>query len=104
MNKAHKLLLFLSFFNATYLTAQNILWERSLGGAHMELLADVVPTADYGFILAGSSLSNKTGTHESSNQGDFDYWIYKMDENGESRSAKCSEKISYEKLRKVSRL
>lgn len=82
MNKTHKILFLLFLVNVSYLKAQNILWERSLGGTHMELLSDVVATADYGFIMAGSSLSGKTGSHEAQNQGDFDYWIYKMDEEG----------------------
>lgn len=44
---------------------------------------DAVPTADYGFILAGSSLSSKTGNKTSLNEGDLDYWVWKMDEKGE---------------------
>ena len=62
--------------------SQDILWEKSYGGIHADYLFDVQPTADYGFILAGSSLSNKTGNKEEDNHGDLDYWIWKMDENG----------------------
>ncbi|TPD74129.1 hypothetical protein, partial [Flavobacterium microcysteis] len=39
------------------LQAQDILWEKSYGGNHSEYLFDAQPTPDYGFILAGSSLS-----------------------------------------------
>jgi hypothetical protein len=63
--------------------AQDILWEKSYGGKHADYLLDAQPTADYGFILGGSSLSKKTGTHSDGNKGDLDYWIWKMDENGE---------------------
>jgi hypothetical protein len=42
----------------------------------------VQPTADYGFILAGSSLSVKSGNKTSAANGDLDYWIWKMDEDG----------------------
>jgi hypothetical protein len=63
--------------------AQDILWEKSYGGKHADYLFDVVATPDYGFILAGSSLSRKTGTKTEDNRGDLDYWVWKMDEKGE---------------------
>ena len=65
------------------LFAQDILWEKSYGGKHAEYLFDAIPTPDYGFILAGSSLSKKTGTKTDDNRGDLDYWVWKMDEKGE---------------------
>lgn len=63
--------------------SQDILWEKSYGGRHSEYLFDVQPTADYGFILAGSSLSKKTGNKADDGNGGLDYWIWKMDEHGE---------------------
>ena len=63
--------------------SQDILWEKSYGGKHAEYLFDVQATADYGFILAGSSLSNKSGNKTGNNNGDLDYWVWKMDESGE---------------------
>lgn len=65
------------------LIAQEILWEKSYGGIHSEYLFDAQPTADYGFILAGSSLSGKTGNKEQENVNNLDYWIWKMDERGD---------------------
>ncbi|WP_281323486.1 T9SS type A sorting domain-containing protein [Flavobacterium aestivum] len=63
--------------------SQDILWEKSYGGKHADYLFDAQPTADYGFILAGSSLSDKSGNKTDNNHGDLDYWIWKMDEKGE---------------------
>lgn len=63
--------------------SQEILWEKSYGGIHADYLMDALPTADYGFILAGSSLSNKTGNKSDNNKGDLDYWVWKMNENGD---------------------
>lgn len=83
MRKLHAIFIFLTISQHSFLFGQKILWEQSLGGSHMELLSDVVATADYGFIMAGSSLSGQSGTHGTQNQGDFDYWIYKMDEDGD---------------------
>lgn len=66
----------------TVLSAQDILWEKSYGGKHAEYLYEAIPTPDYGFILAGSSVSGKNGNKEELNKGDLDYWIWKMDEHG----------------------
>ncbi len=63
--------------------SQKILWEQSYGGIHAEHLMDAIPTADYGFILAGSSVSGKTGNKKQDNAGNLDYWIWKMNEHGE---------------------
>jgi len=62
--------------------SQDILWEKSYGGRHAEYLTDIQPTADYGFIIAGSSLSMKSGNKTDPGSGDLDYWIWKMDEHG----------------------
>lgn len=67
----------------TPVNAQDILWEKSYGGKFAEYLSDVIPTPDFGFILAGSSLSKKTGTKTDDNRGNLDYWISKMDEKGD---------------------
>jgi hypothetical protein len=72
----------LLLFCITTVNAQDILWEKSYGGKHAEYLFDAVATPDYGFILAGSSVSKKTGTKNEDNQGDLDYWVWKMDEKG----------------------
>ena len=72
-----------STFLSTCSYAQKILWEKSCGGLHADYLNDAKPTPDYGFILAGSSLSNKTGNKSEDNIGDLDYWIWKMKENGD---------------------
>jgi hypothetical protein len=80
MKKNYLLLL---FFYPLLIHSQDILWEKSYGGKHSDYLFDAQPTADYGFILAGSSLSDKTGNKTDNNQGDLDYWIWKMDEKGD---------------------
>ncbi len=80
----NKLYLLQILFLFSFLTnAQDILWEKSYGGKHADYLFDVQATADYGFILAGSSLSNKTGNKTDDNHGDLDYWVWKMNEKGD---------------------
>ncbi|OXB07250.1 hypothetical protein B0A81_12340 [Flavobacterium plurextorum] len=78
-----KLYLLLFTFLPFLIYSQDILWEKSYGGIHADYLFDAQPTADYGFILAGSSLSSKTGNKTENNHGDLDYWIWKMNEKGE---------------------
>jgi hypothetical protein len=75
-------LLILFALKASVGYSQDILWEKSFGGKHAEYLFDVQPTADNGFILAGSSLSGKTGLKTEANNGDLDYWVWKIDEEG----------------------
>lgn len=83
MKKILKPLVFSLLLISSISNAQDILWEKSYGGKHAEYLFDAQPTADYGFILAGSSISGKTGNKEDANKGDLDYWIWKMDEKGD---------------------
>ena len=78
-----KLYLLLSLLLPLFTYSQDILWEKSYGGTHADYLFDAQPTADYGFILAGSSLSNKTGNKSEDNHGDLDYWVWKMTEKGD---------------------
>ena len=63
--------------------SQNILWEKSFGGKQAEYLLDAIPTPDYGFILAGSSLSDKSGNKEAERKGNYDYCLWKISENGD---------------------
>ncbi len=80
-----KILLAIAFvtFWSTCSNAQKIQWEKSIGGKHADILMDAKPTPDYGFILAGSSLSTKSGNKTDGNNGDLDYYIWKMKENGD---------------------
>ena len=76
------LIISLHLFTFGSVYAQDLLWEKSYGGRFGDYLFDVQPTSDYGFILAGSSLSNKSGNKEQEGLGDLDYLIWKMDESG----------------------
>ena len=70
-----KSLCFLCFFSKSY--SQDILWEKSFGGKQAEYLLDAIPTADYGFILAGSTLSIPCGTKSENNKGNLDFFVDK---------------------------
>lgn len=74
----------LSIFSYTSLLAQQqeIIWEKSVGGTNAEYLYNAIPTPDYGFLILGSSASNSSGDIQKENQGNLDYFLWKMDENG----------------------
>ncbi len=58
----------------------NIQWQRCLGGSGYDYAYSIQQTADGGYIVAGYTNSNNgdvTGNH-----GNSDYWIVKLDANG----------------------
>jgi hypothetical protein len=57
-------------------------WEQSYGGDQINSLFDAVPTADGGYLLAGQSNSMINGTKTAPNRGEMDYWLVKIDGNG----------------------
>ncbi|RXR21459.1 T9SS type A sorting domain-containing protein [Flavobacterium stagni] len=77
------LALTLGWTSSQSVAAQKILWDKSLGGKQSDYLMDALPTPDYGFLLAGSSLSIKSGNKQQTTQGDLDFWLWKMDEKGD---------------------
>lgn len=59
----------------------NILWEKSYGGSNSELYGKIfeMPGNGYLLITSSSSMDENVG----GNNGSADYWIVKIDENGE---------------------
>lgn len=74
------LVLLLSF--TLKVQAQEIEWDRTLGGDSWDRLRHIEQTADGGYILGGSSLSGQTGDKSESSRGDSDYWVVKLDADG----------------------
>jgi|TARA_B110000261_G_scaffold130622_1_gene146515 gliding motility-associated-like protein len=59
-----------------------VLYEKSFGGDSTDQLAGIIPTGDDGYLLAGSSASGMSGEKSQSSKGGYDFWIVKIDENG----------------------
>jgi len=59
-----------------------VVWDNTIGGSDADLLRDINQTADGGYILGGYSKSNISGDKTENSQGDFDYWILKLNGNG----------------------
>lgn len=58
------------------------LWDKTVGGNGIDNATAVVATADGGFIVAGDSDSNSSGTKTANSKGGSDYWLVKFDADG----------------------
>ncbi len=61
------------------------LWDRTLGGDRPDNLANGIPTADGGCLLAGQTFSSQNGTVSQPNTGpvaNYDEWLVKLDAQG----------------------
>jgi hypothetical protein len=59
-----------------------ILWQKDIGGDTTETFSDIRTTADNGFILGIMSNSGISGNKTEASRGDRDYWMVKLDANG----------------------
>jgi len=81
-------LLFLlgTVIGAFSLFAQNApvrkVWDKTFGGKKTDLLNTVIPTSYGGYLLGGTSLSDKGGDKSEQSKGENDYWIVNTDKNG----------------------
>lgn len=57
-----------------------IYWQKSFGGTNYDVINKMIPTADGGYIFAGSSSSNNGDVP--GNNGYVDYWIVKISSDG----------------------
>ncbi|MEK6494316.1 T9SS type A sorting domain-containing protein [Myroides odoratimimus] len=62
--------------------SQKVLWEKTIGGNNSEFLFDLKPTLDNGFLLAGTTQSNKSGDISKQRIGNYDAWLWKMKASG----------------------
>jgi len=62
----------------------NQMWQRNYGGTDEDWLTDIQPTSDGGFIAAGYSFSSGGGGNKTSaNYGDADWWIIRLNADGD---------------------
>jgi hypothetical protein len=60
----------------------NKIWDKAFGGSSDDFLTDIIKLTDGGFILAGISKSGIGNEKTEITRGGFDYWIVKIDANG----------------------
>jgi hypothetical protein len=63
--------------------APQIQWQKSFGGSSDEWLQALQKTSDGGYIFGGPSSSAISGNKTSPNYGNYDYWVVKVDANGD---------------------
>lgn len=61
----------------------NIQWDRLYGGNQAEIAMTISLTNDGGYLLAGYSLSSQSGDVSDLNKGDSDFWIVKLNGQGD---------------------
>ena len=57
-------------------------WDKAYGGSERDYLYDGAQTDDGGFLLAGYSQSDVSGEKSANSKGGYDYWMIKIDSNG----------------------
>lgn len=60
----------------------NKLWDKTFGGDIFDELTSIVPASDGGYLLAGYSFSSVSGDRTAPGKGSEDYWIVKIDSQG----------------------
>lgn len=93
------LLNFVASSEAQPSNAPAVQWQRTYGGSHWETTSAILELPEGGFLLGGQSFSAPGGTKTSTNFGDYDYWIVRLDRDGHAlwdRSFGGSEQESFE--------
>ena len=79
----------------------NKLWDKTFGGDSQDLLYSMITTSDGGYLLAGSSQSNISGDKSAASKGSDDYWVVKIDSQGNKIWDKTFGGSSFDDLRSV---
>jgi len=95
MKKIISYLIILLFFPSN---AQDVIWKHKAGGKYADFLSDAIATLDYGFILAGSSLSDIDKTKD---KGNYDYMLTKYTETGDKEWIKTFKGNKTDYLRQI---
>ena len=58
------------------------MWDKTFGGDGHDRCTTLLASEDGGFLLAGYSDSNQSGSKDSHGYGEYDYWVVKVDSSG----------------------
>lgn len=59
-----------------------IQWQKTYGGDSSDRSPCLARTSDSGFLLGGHSYSGASGNKSTPNFGDYDFWVLRLDQNG----------------------
>ncbi|HSD13366.1 MAG TPA: T9SS type A sorting domain-containing protein [Flavobacterium sp.] len=79
----------------------NVLWNKTFGGSGHDKLNSIIETTDGGFLLGGHSDSNISGDKTENSKGNNDYWVIKLDNNGNQQWQKTIGGSGFESLSNV---
>lgn len=79
----------------------DVLWDKRYGGFLEDRLWSIVPTPDGGFLVGGESRSGIGADRTWANRGQRDFWIVKIDENGNRQWDRAYGGTGDEELRKI---
>ena len=82
----------------------NKLWDKTFGGSgddHQNLGGPLEKTSDGGYILGGTSNSYISGEKTEDSRGDYDYWVVKVDVNGNKQWDKTIGGTGYDVLASI---
>jgi hypothetical protein len=60
----------------------NKIWDKTFGGSATDFLTDIIELSDGNFVMAGGSYSGIGGDKTEASRGGLDYWLVKIDDNG----------------------
>lgn len=76
-------------------------WDKRVGGRKEDRLWSIVQTADGGYLLGGESRSDIGADRTYSNRGDLDFWVVKLDANGNKQWDRAYGGTGTDVLRKI---
>ncbi len=59
------------------------LWDKQYGGTEADVCRGIVASDDGGFVIAGHSHSDADGNKSQDSRGYYDFWLVKIDNNGD---------------------
>ena len=59
-----------------------MIWDHTYGGSKVDELTTLRATLDGGYVIGGRSNSTISGDKSEYNNGEYDFWIVKIDEDG----------------------
>lgn len=84
--------------------AGNVTWDGRYGGPLQDRLWSIVQTPDGGYLLGGESISGVGGSRTWPQRGGHDYWVVKIDANGNKEWDRAYGGSGDDKLRKIVQL
>ena len=79
----------------------DIIWQNVYGGEGGDLVNSMLELNDGSIILCGTSSSNTSGTKTEDSKGGYDYWIVKIDANGNQIWDKTIGSSAYDKYPEI---